>query len=266
MLLTFSVVTGCSEPEAVDPPSTGVPTPILTPQPALKAATDCAKSTVELPPEAEADGVQLTLSTDPSRSSLLLKNTGSLTVVVLPDARFTTRLIAAPHANPKDAASRAALIALNNSGTKIEDLPPYVPGSQVVALPPQWALCALTDSADEIATVRYLQDRQSSAEYLVTKALADQLLQTNSVARTQPTLIRCAKGMLDVLKANAGLPDIELYAGALRVGTPCRNGYRQLLRGDAQAAERLGATVLRELDRAPRLAPNSRLYTITTLP
>ena len=44
------------------------------------------------------DGVLLDASTDPTRSSLLLKNTGSLSVIVIPDACLRTRLVAAPYA------------------------------------------------------------------------------------------------------------------------------------------------------------------------
>ena len=108
----------------------------------------------------------LAASTDPSRTSLLLKNTGSLTVVVIPDAEFSSRLTAAPAANPKDAASRNALIAVNNSSAaELPGIPPYVPKSQLITLPPQWAICALTDNLRETATVRYLQDRALRRAY-----------------------------------------------------------------------------------------------------
>jgi hypothetical protein len=262
------VITGCSIAEGSGTPGPA-PTPsIVVPRAqALKPATDCARSTEELGAESETDGVQLTLSTDPSRTSLLLKNTGSLTVVVIPDAAFSTRLTAAPYANPKDGASRAALIAVNNSGgiAGIPEIPPYVPKTQMVTLPPQWAVCALTDDANETATVRYVQDRGSSAEYFVTKALADQLLLKVSSDRSRPTLIRCARGTLGTLKANPDLPDIELYVEILGPRSACRAGYQALL-DDKRAAGQLGAAVVNRLGSAPRLLPNSRLLTTTAGP
>lgn len=268
-IMSLLLVAGCSSdggtsvpPEVSPSPSVAVPRT----QAALKPATDCTRSTEKLPTESETDGVQLTVRTDPSRTSLLMKNTGSLSVVVIPDPNFTTRLVAAPHANPKDPASRAALIAVNNSGAKVPDIPPYVPQTQVVTLPPKWALCALTDNVKESASVRYLQDRQSSAEYFVTKALADQLLTANSSARTQPTLVRCAKSTLGVLKTHPEMSDIELYVEILSPRSACRTGYKALLRGDANATEQLEATVIGRLGGAPRLLANSRLYSVTTRP
>jgi hypothetical protein len=48
----------------------------------------------------------LEASTDDTGTSLLLKNTGSLSVLVIPDAGWTTRVTTAPHANPTDPSSR----------------------------------------------------------------------------------------------------------------------------------------------------------------
>ncbi|NIK58617.1 hypothetical protein [Kribbella shirazensis] len=274
VLLVLSGLLGAAGCTVAEGSGQGVParTPsIVVPrtQPALRPAVDCAKSTEQLAAESETDGVQLTLSTDPSRTSLLLKNTGSLTVVVIPDAAFTTRLASAPHANPKDAASRAALTAVNNSGgvAAVPGIPPYVPKSQIVTLPPQWAVCALTDDAKETASVRYVQDRASSAQYFVTKGLADQLLLKTGSDRSRPTLIRCARGTLRALKAYPNLPDIELYVAVL--GGPryaCRASYQALLGGDARATGQLGAAVINRLGSVPRLLPNSRLLTTAAGP
>ncbi|MET9271894.1 hypothetical protein [Kribbella sp. NPDC003557] len=267
--MSLLVVAGCSDAGGTTAPTEGVPTPsiVLPPtQGALKPATDCARSTEMLPTEAGADGVQLTVSTDPSRTSLLLKNTGSLSVVVIPDTSFSTRLAAAPYANPKDAASRVALIAVNNSGAKVADIPQYVPQTQVVTLPPRWALCALTDDVKESAAIRYLQDRPSSAEYFVTKALADELLTSTSAARAQSALVRCAKSTLNALKIHPEMSDIELYVEILSPNPGCRAGYKALLRGDMEATEQLEARVIGQLGGAPRLLANSRLYSVTTRP
>ncbi|TCC30211.1 hypothetical protein [Kribbella speibonae] len=266
ILLASAVVAGCSVAEGSSPPPTVQPTPsIVVPRSttALKPATDCTGSTQQLPTESETGGVQLTLSTDPSRTSLLLKNTGSLSVVVIPDASFTSRLVAAPYANPQDQASRAALIAVNNSGAKMSDIPRYVPLTQVITIPPQWAVCALTDSAEETASVRYLQDRQSSAEYFVTKALADQLTVRTSLDRVRPALVRCAKSTLIVLASHPEMSDIELYVEILSPRSLCQAGYKALLGGDSGATAQLEAAVIQRLGGAPRLLANSRLFSIT---
>jgi hypothetical protein len=269
VVLVAAALAGCSAPDDTGAPPVQLPTPtIASPRtkPAVKPATDCTRSTVELPTESETDGVQLSVSTDPSRTSLLLKNTGGLSVVVIPDTSFATRLTTAPYANPKDAASRAALIAVNNSGAKVVGIPRYVPLTQVVTLPPQWALCALTDDVTESAEIRYLQDRPSSAEYFVTKALADQLLATTSSARMQKTLVRCAKGTVSVLKTHPKMSDIELYVEILNPRSACHTGYKALLDDDAEATEQLEAAVIGRLGRASPLMPNSPLFSITTRP
>ena len=231
---------------------------------AVKPAINCSQSTQALPPAADTDGVVLTASTDPSRTSLLLKNTGSMTVVVVPDASFSSRLIAAPFANPKDAASRAALIAVNNSGAaELHGVPTYVPKTQIITLPPQWAVCALSDDVKEAASVRYVQNQAASAQYFVVKALADQLLRKMSMERSRATLIRCARTTTTMLKANPDLPDIELYVAILGPRSACTAGFTALLHGDDHAAGQLGAAVLNQLGGAPRLLPDSPLLGVT---
>ncbi|GAA1121935.1 hypothetical protein GCM10009630_19720 [Kribbella jejuensis] len=259
---------GCSATEGTAVEPSGPPPIILSRTPAaVKPATNCSQSTEALPPAADTDGVVLTASTDPSRTSLLLKNTGSMTVVVVPDASFSSRLLAAPFANPKDAASRAALIAINNSGAaELHGVPSYVPKTQVIRLPPQWAICALSDNVKEPASVRYVQNQASSAQYFVVKALADQLLLRTSMARSRATLVRCARTTTTMLKANPDLPDIELYVAILGPRSACTAGYKALLRGDQRAAGQLGASVLTQLGGAPRLLPDSPLLGVTAGP
>jgi hypothetical protein len=267
VVLASLVVAGCSVAEGSSTSPTAQPTMVVPrTQTSLKPAADCTRSTVPLATASDTDGVQLTLSTDPSGTSLLLKNTGSLSVVVIPDANFTSRLVAATYANPQDPASRGALIAVNNSGGEVLGIPPYVPPAQVIHLPPQWALCALTDNLKESAGVRYLQDRVSSAEYFVTKALADQLLLTVSSERTRPVLVRCAKSTVTVFKQHPRLSDIESYAEILSPRATCRAGYQALLQDNARAIEQLEAAVIGRLGGAPHLLANSGLFTLTSRP
>ncbi|HWD81502.1 MAG TPA: hypothetical protein VG497_21550 [Kribbella sp.] len=265
LLAIAGCVAGCSAAEGTGAPVSEPPPIVLSRTPAaVEPATSCAESKEALPPAADTDGVVLTASTDPSRTSLLLKNTGSLTVVVLPDASFSSRLIAAPYANPKDSASRSALIAVNNSGgAELRGVPTYVPKTQLITLPPQWAVCALSDNVEEAASVRYVQNQASSAEYFVVKALADQLMLRTSMERSRATLIRCARTTATMLKANPDLPDIELYVAILGPRSACQAGYTALLHGDDRAAGQLGATVLNQLGNAPRLLPDSPLLGVT---
>jgi hypothetical protein len=266
VLLVAATATACSKAEGASSGTTTAPKPsIVIPrsQPADKAAADCTKST-ETAAASDMDGVQLDVSTDASRTSLLVKNTGSLTVIVVPDANFTTRLIAAPYASPADQASRAALVAVNGSRGvgSVHDLPANLPATMVVILPPQWAVCGLTDTVGEIAAVRYLRDKTTSAQYFVAKGLSDQLIPRVSATRARATLNTCARGTTDLLKGSPTLSDIQLYAELLSPGTPCRNGYKALLGSDEKAAQQTTSMALNALERAPRLLGDTKLFGI----
>ncbi|MFF0345762.1 hypothetical protein [Kribbella sp. NPDC004875] len=231
---------------------------------ASKPAVDCAHSDVRLPAVSDTDGVELTVRTDPSRTSLLVKNTGNLTVVVIPDANFDSRLAPSPYANPTDPASQGALAAVDGTpGGSMPEIPSFVPGGQVITVPPGWSTCALTDNPREVASIQYFQDRTSSAEYILTRGLAEQLLAKHSVARTRPVLDRCSKDTLNVVKLHPEMSDIELYAEILGAKSSCRAAYRGLLSADGQAADQLATTVLNRLASGPQLAPNSQLLSTT---
>jgi hypothetical protein len=266
MVIAAVAVASCSSAKGADlGDGTAVPTPsIVIPRtPAvLKPAADCSQSTVPLGPESGMDGVRLEAGTDPTHTSLLLKNTGSLSVIVVPDATFTSRLVTAPYANPTDRASMAALIAVTNSGPLGPDrgLPAYVSPTQVFIVPPQWAVCALTDDIHKAARVRYLRDKVSSAEYFVAKGLADQLLSRFESNKAKPTLIKCVKNTLQVLRAEPDLADIELYAEILGAESSCRAGYKALLGQDERATQRTGSTIMNTLERTPRLLETTRLF------
>jgi hypothetical protein len=265
VLIAMVAVAGCSSAEGDSGDGTTVTTPeivIPTTPVVLKPAADCSKSTVPLDPVSEMDGVRLDASTDPTRTSLLLTNTGSLSVIVVPDASFASRLVAAPYANPTDRASKAALTAVTHSGPLGPDrgLPPYVPSTQVFIVPPQWAVCALTDDVREAAGVRYLRDKVSSAEYFVAKGLADQLLPQFDAKTVSPTLQRCTKATLEMLKVRKDLLGVELYAEILDAKSTCRAGYKALLGNDERAAQRTGTAVLNLLERTARLLETSKLY------
>ncbi|MGW7681018.1 hypothetical protein ACWGID_09790 [Kribbella sp. NPDC054772] len=265
--LALVAVAACSTAEGSGGTTTVSPNPsILGPrtQAPVKAVADCAHSDVHLPAVSDTDGVELTVSTDASRTSLLVKNTGNLTVVVIPDANFDSRLAPSPYANPTDEASHGALAAVNGAEAgSMPQIPSFVPAGQVIKVPPEWSICSLTDNPREVASIRYLQDRTSSAEYILTKGLAEQLLVKQTPARTGPTLDRCAKDTSNVIKIHPEMSDIELYAEILGPRSSCRAAYKGLLSAGGQAADQFATTVLNRLASGPQLAPNSDLLTTT---
>lgn len=268
VLIMAVTAVSCSKAEGADygdgsaaPEST--PSIIIPSSPAKATpAKDCKQSTVALSPKAEMEGVQLEASTDPTLTSMLLKNTGSLSVIVVPDANFTTRLVAAPYASPTDDASKAALSAAVNSGSLGVDsgLPAYVPLSQVFIVPPQWAVCALTDVVKETAGVRYMRDKRSSAEYFVAKGLADALFSKFKAPKAAPALLKCTKNTLQLLKEHPDLQGAEFYAEILGAKSSCRAGYKALLGNDEHAAQQTGTSVLNVLEGTPALLETTRLY------
>jgi len=206
----------------------------------------------------------LEASTDDTGTSLLLKNTGSLSVLVIPDAGWTTRVTIAPHANPTDAASKAALAAVAGAGglQTVTELPPGIPQSQVFIVPPDWAVCGLTDNVQNVASLRYLRDKATSAEYFVAKGLADQVIARSMppAKKTSQTLLNCAKGTQQLLKERADLQDVALYAELLNTESACRSSFKALLSNDERATQQTSSRLLNLLERAPRLLENTRLF------
>jgi len=262
LFAVLGLVAGCSNASGADQSGGGPITPFALPSSAqpLRAVADCSKSDIPLDPASAMDGVRLDASTDETQTSLLLKNTGNLSVIVVPDARFTTRLVTARLHNPKDAASVAALSAVNGSGSlaTVTELPTGLPTSQVFIVPPDWAVCALTDDVSEIASVRYLRDKASSAEYFVAKGLADQLLPQKK--KPANALLECTRDTLQMLKEHPDLPDVQMYAELLGGESKCRASYEALLSHDEKAAQRTGTMVLNLLERAPRLLATTKLF------
>ena len=175
--------------------------------------------------------------------------------------RFTSRLVTAPYANPTDQASQAALIAVTNSGhwVLIAACRRTFRATQVFIVPPQWAVCALTDDIREAARVRYLRDKVSSAEYFVAKGLADQLLSRFESNKAKPTLIKCVKNTLQLLRPSRPGGHRAVRRDPRR-GVHVRAGYKALLGHDERATQRTGTTVLNVLERTPRLLETTRLF------
>lgn len=228
------------------------------------AATDCEASAVPIPPVSAVEGVELTASTDDTQTSLLLKNTGSLSVIVIPGEDGGTHLTTAPYANPTDAASEAALAAVANTDTvnSVPGLPGGIPYSQVFIVPPKWAVCGLTDEVGRVASMRYFRDKKSSGEYFAAKYLADQLSSrvTPAALKTGRALVACAQGTLQLLKQDPELQGLDLYARVIGTGTACRSSYKTLLGNNEAATRQTESRALRLLEKSPQLLENSRFF------
>ncbi|MFK4084392.1 hypothetical protein ACI2LF_09820 [Kribbella sp. NPDC020789] len=254
-----------SEYVGEDVPTAPVPNPVSSKKPVAtpKAAADCTKSTRRLPAVTAVDGIRLEAATDTSRTSLLLKNTGNLAVIVVPDAKWNTRILPAPFVSPADAASKTVLSAVANSGilSPLIKLPGNVPASQALIVPPGWAVCGLTDNPSEVAGVRYLRDKVASAEYFVLKALADQAVAVRTPAPQTfySGLLRCGKATRLLLKERVDLEDIEFYAELLRTGSPCQLAFRTLLPSESSSELAMAQAVSR-LERVPHLQENTPLF------
>lgn len=244
------VAAGCGSGE-------GEPQPTPPTQTTPVAAADCASSDVLLPQDSSVPGVTFTLSTDPTGTSLLMKNTGELSAVVIPDEDGTTRLTTAPYANPTDELSAAALEAVRNTGyaPSVPGMPFGIAQDQIYFVPPEWAVCALSDRIGVVARTRYLQDKQSSVMYYTTKRLGGELSAyvTPQQMKNNRTLVSCAQGAGDVVQRYPGLEGLDLYAEVIGDGSACRSAYKLLLSNDEQATRTVQKKALDFLERSPRL-------------
>ena len=78
--------------------------------------------------------------------------------------------------------------------------------------------------------------------------------------KVRPTLNRCAKDTLQVLKERKDLQGVELYAEVLSMDSGCRAGYKALLGNDERATQRTDTAVLNLLERTARLLETSKLF------
>jgi hypothetical protein len=231
---------------------------------APRAASDCSSATTPASQSGAAPGVSASTTTDVTGTSLLLKNTGQLTLVVIPVG--TTRLQRAPEANPGDLASQLALDALASTfvPSAVPGLPDGVPMDQVFVVPPDWAVCALTGQLGTFARVQFLSDKASTAKYALVKKLSDDAVSmlTPPRLKNQQAFLACARGMDTLLIDRPELNGFDLYATAVRSGTACQSSYTALLgSSDPQAAQRTESRLLVLLKKSPTLIENTRLLT-----
>ncbi len=272
-MLAVTVCASCGEPTTPEP-TTPEPTTVesttaepktaepKTAEPAA-APSGCEGSQLELADATAIAGVTLKLLTDATNTTLLLTNSGSLSVAVFPPEDGTTRLAAAPYANPSDAASVEALHAVASvaNPNNVPEMPQGVPLSQVYFVPPGWSVCATTGDLSQAAHVRYLRDKASSATYFATKALGDQLVKfvTPKSIQKMQTLETCAKETDTMLTSTPRLTDTDLYTGLITGGTACRSSFNALL-GDAEEAKSAETGALKWLERTPQLLENSKFF------
>ena len=229
-------------------------TPATQPQ---SAATTCESADVTLPDATAVEGVTFTLTTDPTGTSLLMKNSGPLTAVVVPDISGPSRLSQAPYANPSDAASEAALFAVARSGfaARVPGLSAGVPADQVYVVPPDWAVCVLSGRLGIPARARFLQDKEASLQYRTTRFLAGELqgFLTPESLKNGNTLLACARGAADVLQGHPDLQGFDLYAAVVGDGSACRTAYKLVVGEDEVAARGIQSRILTALERSPAL-------------
>lgn len=127
-------------------------------------------------------------------------------------------------------------VAKSGFAAHVPGLPPDIPVDQVYVVPPDWAVCALTDRLGVSARTRYLRDKVSSAQYRTAKYLGDQLVSfiTPSQLKSSRSLVSCAKGAQNAVE---GYPDLD-GLGPIRAGH--RDGHRMLGHLQEAAGERRG--------------------------
>ena len=224
--------------------------------------TDCRGSTTAVAPTVTGlPSGTYRVWTDPTRTSLLLKNTGLLTLIVVP-GDYGTALSTAPYDNPTDDTSvnvLRAMIATNlpahdavvSTLVRVEGLPE----NQVFVVPPQWTVCALGDRVG----VRILRDKAASSEYFVLQALAARLARAGTppgVSRLR-TLTTCATGTLDFLNQHPQVETPTWYEAVIGTGTSCYKSYRIFFPAEEEAAK-AEASLLGTLERAPALVEDTR--------
>lgn len=263
-MLAIAVCASCSDDEPTsDEPTIVEPTIVEPTVEPLVAPSSCEDSDLTLADATAPPGVTLKLSTDSTNTTLLLTNSGSLSVAVFPHQDGRTHLAAAPYANPSDAASIEALNAVASvaNPNSVPEMPAGVPLDQVYFVPPGWSVCGTTGDLNQAAQVRYLRDKASSATYFATKALADQFVKfftPKSMQRAQ-TLETCARETNTLLTDTPSLTNSDLYTGLITGGTACRSSFKALL-GDAEEARSAESGALKWLKRTPQLLENSKFF------
>lgn len=262
LLILCVTAVGCAGAQADPAPTATVAPPPESPI-VLQPATDCATATTPTLQTGAPQGVRASTTTDDTGTSLLLKNTGQLALVVLPGPG--SRLTTAPQFNPDDLASRQALEAVAKTliVSAVPGLPAGVPWDNAFVVPQGWAVCALTDRLSTRAGIQFFGDKSSTAKYALLKQLGDDVVGrvTPAPLLKQQTFVACAKGVDKALKGTPGLNGFDLYASTVRTGTACQSSYSALLgvEHDPRAVRQTESRLFSLFKKSPALLENTRL-------
>src|SRR5215470_8250702 len=200
------------------PPSLSLPPPSPT-NSSLTAATDCSQPNTDVPTSSAFPPDTYSAKTDSTRTSLLIQNTGPLTLFVT--AEENTVLQPTPDINPTDPADNLALKALVGSDV----FQPYysagytAPG--VYVLPPGYGVCGTVPYIYQIAKVTIWRDRDASAAWFATHSLTQALYgRLESIKlnndKTVQAMVTCANGTVSVASSNPDWSDADLYANVMQ--------------------------------------------------
>jgi len=248
-------------PTSAPATDSGPPTEItITPSPADTVASDCSAASTPVP----VTGVlPLGAFTDSTRTALLVKNTGLLTLLIVPGNTAST-LDAASYADPTDLPDTLALDAVAHADLPSNDpyWPPTVPLDQVYIVPPQWAVCALVPTAGEDARINASEDKFASAAYFTAQKLAlsaqDYLTLTPDVLKQGQAFITCAQGTVSLLDQNKDENEDQLYSSAIETGSACHTGYQTLFADDETDLPKASDEAIDLLDKTPKLIEDEK--------
>jgi hypothetical protein len=228
------------------------------------AAIDCSQSAIKLITPPTIPSGSILAETDSTRTSLLIKNTGDQTVLVIP--RQNTALQPTPDINPQDFVDSTALKALSES-TFLEtdpNLPLGTPLNSVYIVPPGYGVCGTVPEVGEYPYVTIQQDRVASATWFVLHAVAQSLsdrLRENTFegSETIQAMATCANGTASLASSRPDLASADLYANVMQTSAGCYKSYKAVFENSEEAqtavedASKTREDVVSLLDRAPDL-------------
>lgn len=223
-------------------------------------ASDCVHSGISVPPAAGFED-SITVTTDVTRTSLLISNVSELTLVVIPETRETEVDDPSYHGSYADqSASALAYQSLNadtlvrydtvvSSATGTYGLAPY----QAYFVPPQWSVCAHVPYTYDKVQLGIDRDNDASLAYFTAEKLAALTLRyatPASISRAN-SLLDCATGTLQLINSNPGNTNASTFLPQLfSTGSSCYEGLKNLL-GSDDAVEHESSGFLEALSKLP---------------
>jgi hypothetical protein len=225
------------------------------------AATDCSQSNVPVAVPSTIPTGTISAETDNTRTSLLIKNTGDQTLLVIPQQE--TSLQQTPSVNPTDAVDLAALKAVTQVPFLGADnnIPAGTQLSTIFIVPPQYGVCGTVAEIGEYADVSVERDKEASAMWFVAHAVAKSLYEkiTTGGDEDVQALTTCASDTASLTSKYPDLSDVDLYATVMQAGASCYKSYEAVFEEKEEIvkaeedATKTREDVLDLLDRAPDL-------------